>query len=196
MHGRQQPAASRGPRATRAATASHHRLRATRAAAALVLLAAIAAPAGAVEEGEVAPQFSAPRLVGEGALSLGAYRGKVVYVDFWASWCAPCLVSLPALEELRKEFPADRFQILAVNLDREPARARSFLRKHKIGYPSATDPEGRIPERFGLETMPTSYLIDAQGVVRHVHNGFRKGDVDDLRTRIRSLLSEVKAARR
>lgn len=183
MDGRQHPAALRG-------------LRRAALAAALALLVASAAPAGALEEGEAAPEFSAPRLVGEGAVSLGAYRGKVVYLDFWASWCAPCLVSLPMLEELRKEFPADHFQILAVNLDREPARARSFLRKRKISYPSATDPEGRIPERFGLETMPTSYLIDARGVVRHVHTGFRKGDVDDLRARIRGLLSEVEAAQR
>lgn len=166
------------------------------AAGLLALSFLVAAPASAVEEGESAPQFNAPLLDGEGAVSLGAHRGKVVYLDFWASWCAPCLVSLPELEGLRKEFPADRFQILAVNLDREPGKARSFLRKRRIGYPSASDPEGRIPETFGLETMPTSYLIDARGVVRHVHTGFRKSDVPDLRARIRSLLSEVEAARR
>lgn len=162
----------------------------------LALLLAIAAPAAAVEEGDKAPEFHAPRLNADGGVSLGDFRGKVVYLDFWASWCAPCLVSLPVLDELRKEFPADRFQILAVNLDREPAKARSFLRKRKIGYPSATDPEGRIPETFGLETMPTSYLIDAKGVVRHVHTGFRKGDVGDIRARIQGLLSEVEAAKR
>lgn len=162
----------------------------------LVLFFFVAAPASAIEEGQSAPEFNAPLLDGEGAISLGAHRGKVVYLDFWASWCAPCLVSLPILEELRKEFPADRFQILAVNLDREPGKARSFLRKRHIGYPSASDPEGRLPETFGLETMPTSYLIDAKGVVRHVHTGFRKGDVPDIRQRIQRLLSEVEAAQR
>ncbi len=166
------------------------------AAGLLALSFFVAAPASAIEEGESAPEFNAPLLDGEGAVSLGAYRGKVVYLDFWASWCAPCLVSLPALEELRKEFPADRFQILAVNLDREPGKARYFLRQRRIGYPSASDPEGRIPETFGLETMPTSYLIDAKGVVRHVHTGFRKGDVPGLRARIQSLFSEVEAAQR
>jgi thiol-disulfide isomerase/thioredoxin len=171
--------------------------RRARAAGALVaLLFAVAAPASALEEGEKAPEFHAPRLNGDGGVSLGEFRGKVVYLDFWASWCAPCLVSLPVLEELRQEFPADRFQILAVNLDREPAKARSFLRKRKIGYPSATDPEGRIPETFGLETMPTSYLIDAKGVVRYVHTGFRKGDVGVIRARIQNLLSEFEAAKR
>jgi thiol-disulfide isomerase/thioredoxin len=170
--------------------------RAQAAGAFVALLFAVAAPAPALEEGERAPQFHAPRLDGDGGVSLGDFRGKVVYLDFWASWCAPCLVSLPVLEELRQEFPADRFQILAVNLDREPAKARSFLRKRNIGYPSATDPEGRIPDTFGLETMPTSYLIDAEGVVRHVHTGFRKSDVGDIRARIKGLLSEVEAAKR
>ena len=123
-----------------------------------------------------------------GNVELSDYRGKVVYLDFWASWCPPCLVSLPVLEELRQEFPESEFQVIAVNVDRQPAKARSFLAKRKIGYPSATDPDGRIPEKFGIETMPTSFLIDRQGIVRHVHRGFRKGDVDDLRGRIRALL--------
>ncbi len=172
--------------------------RAGRALTATVLLLALAAaaPAGALEEGDSAPEFNAPLLDGEGHLSLGEHRGKVVYLDFWASWCAPCLVSLPMLEELRQEFPADRFQVIAVNLDREPGKARRFLRKRAIGYPNATDPEGHIPDRYGLKTMPTSYLIDAKGIVRHVHTGFRKSDVGDLRERIRALLGEVEAARR
>jgi thiol-disulfide isomerase/thioredoxin len=162
---------------------------------AAALAAAVAAPAGALREGEPAPTFSAPRLDGAGKLALDAHRGKVVYLDFWATWCAPCRVSLPLLEQLRAEFPAERFQILAVNVDRDPSRARRFLTERKIGYPSATDPEGQIPERFGLKTMPTSYLIDARGVVRHVHTGFRKGDVEGLRARIRALLAEAEAAR-
>ena len=144
--------------------------------------------ADALDEGQNAPSFSAPLLDGAGSLALDGYRGKVVYLDFWASWCPPCLVSLPELEELRQEFPASDFQVVAVNLDREPAKARKFLAKRKIGYPSASDPEGRIPEQFGLETMPASYLIDRKGGVRHVHRGFRKGDVEILRKKIQQLL--------
>jgi len=162
----------------------------------LSLLFALAAPASAVEEGERAPEFHAPLLDGKGGLALSEYRGKVVYLDFWASWCGPCLVSLPALEELRQEFPATNFQIVAVNLDREPAKARGFLSKRKIGYPSASDPDGRIPESFGLQTMPTSYLIDSKGVVRYVHTGFRKDDIGEIRKRIQNLLAEVEAASR
>ncbi len=156
--------------------------------AACVLLAAAPVPSAAVEAGQPAPAFQSPLLSADGNVALSDYRGKVVYLDFWASWCSPCLISLPLLEELRKEFPAESFQILAVNVDTDPTKARRFVRARKIGYPSAADPDGRIPEAFGLETMPTSYLIDRKGVVRYVHEGFRKGDIDEIRARISELV--------
>src|SRR5262245_24474588 len=160
------------------------------AGATLNLLFALvaAAPARALGSGDPAPDFSAPALQGGGQVSLAAYRGKVVYLDFWASWWPPCLNSLAQLEAVRKELPPERFQIVAVNLDKQPEKARKFLAQHPIGYPSGSDPQGRIPASFGLETMPTAYLIDAKGVVRHVHAGFRPGDLDALRPRIRALL--------
>ncbi|MEE9279521.1 MAG: TlpA disulfide reductase family protein [Myxococcota bacterium] len=152
------------------------------------LLSLVAAPSGALEEGEHAPQFSIELLSGDGQLSLDAYRGKVVYLDFWASWCGPCLVALPKLEKLRRELPSKQFQIVAVNLDRDLDKAREFLRDRSIGYPSGTDPEGKLAESFGLDTMPTSFLIDRNGVVRYVHRGFRAQDIDEIRERIRDLL--------
>ena len=159
--------------------------------AALLLALALCLPlanAAAVEAGQAAPEFTAKRLGAGKDIELSAYRGKVVYLDFWASWCPPCLLSLPALEELRGEFPATDFEILAVNLDRETPRALRFLAERAIGYPSATDPAGRIPELFELETMPTAYLIDRKGVVRYVHKGFRKNDIQGLRAEIRALV--------
>lgn len=162
----------------------------SRAAALLfgTVLLFFAAPAPALESGDEAPQFTAPLLAGGGSLSLASFRGKIVYLDFWASWCGPCLEALPALDALRQEFPGADFQVLAVNVDRDPQAAQRFLRKRAVGYPSAADPEGRIPERFEIETMPTSFLIDRDGVIRHVHRGFRRGDVDGLRQRIRQLV--------
>ena len=154
----------------------------------VALLSLVASPSGAVDEGERAPQFSIELLSGDGHLSLDAYRGKVVYLDFWASWCAPCLVALPKLEKLRRELPAKQFQIVAVNLDRDLDKARKFLRDRSVGYPNGTDPEGKLAESFGLDTMPTSYLIDRKGVVRYVHRGFRAQDIDEIRERIRNLL--------
>jgi peroxiredoxin len=159
-----------------------------RALAAIALLAAFAAPARALELGDPAPAFSAPGLTG-GTITLSAYRGKVVYLEFWASWCAPCAKSLPALDALRKEFAPGDFQIVAVNLDRNPAVAARFLKERPVGYPSAIDPKGSLPAAFGVEAMPTSFLIDRDGVVRHVHRGFRETDVDPLRREIQKLVA-------
>jgi len=142
----------------------------------------------ALEAGDPAPAFALPSLTGEGTVELARHRGKLVYLDFWASWCAPCLTAIPEIEKLRQEFPADRFQVIAVNLDRKTRKALRFLEKNPIGYPSASDPEGRLPTRFGVDTMPTSYLIDGDGVIRLVHRGFKRGDGEDLRREIRALL--------
>jgi len=147
-----------------------------------------ATAAQALEPGDKAPQFSAPALDGVGVVALSDYRGKIVYVDFWASWCPPCLVSFPLLDELRQQFSSAEFQILAVNVDREPERGRDFLERVSVGFPSASDPDGVLPQRFGLETMPSSYLIDQKGVIRHVQHGFRVGDELVLREAIRKLL--------
>ena len=153
-----------------------------------LLLASVAA--SGIELGSPAPLFAGRALSGSGTLSLADQRGKVVYLDFWASWCAPCVTGMPLIDALRKEFDPDDFVVLAVNVDGDPEQARKFLARRPVGYASASDPEGELPEQFGLRTMPTSYLIDRQGVVRYVHEGFRKGDVEDLRREIRALLAE------
>ena len=158
-----------------------------------VALGGLAAPpAAALGAGDAAPQFTARALEGPGQLSLADYRGKLVYLDFWASWCPPCLVSLPELEALRQEYAGRGLEIVAVNLDRDLEQARRFLKKHPVGYASASDPEGRIPRTFEVETMPTSFLIDRDGVIRHVQAGFRKGDVEGLRKRIDALLGAAR----
>jgi len=155
---------------------------------AALVVCALAAPIRALEQGDAAPAFSAPGVAG-GVVSLASYRGKVVYLDFWASWCGPCAQSLPALERLRREFAAGDFQVVAVNVDHNTALAKSFLRRRPVGYPSALDPEGAIPGRYGVESMPTSFLIDRDGIVRHVHRGFRAEDEALLRERIQGLVA-------
>ena len=161
---------------------------ARRALVAFAVLCFAAPAAFSLEEGDRAPAFSAKALTGEGNIDLAAHRGKIVYLDFWASWCGPCLTAIPEIEEMRAEFPADEFQIIAVNLDQKAKKALRFLKKNPIGYPSASDPKGRLPEQFGVDTMPTSYLIDRDGVIRYVHRGFSRGDGSRLRSEIRALL--------
>lgn len=146
----------------------------------------------ALDVGDRAPAFSAPSLDGKSVVELSRFRGKVVYLDFWASWCAPCLVAMPEIEKMRGAFPAEAFQIVAVNLDQKVKKALRFLKRHPIGYPSASDPTGKLPAQYGVETMPTSYLIDADGVIRYVHRGFKRGDASKLRHEIRALLESGK----
>jgi thiol-disulfide isomerase/thioredoxin len=166
---------------------SSHPRRALRALALLASLA-IASAAGALEAGQRAPAVTGSRLDGKGRLSLAELRGKVVYLDFWASWCKPCALSLPTLDGFRKEFPSKDFAVLAVNVDHDPALARAFLSRRPVGYPSLGDPKGELPVRFGVQTMPTSFLIDRQGVIRRVHRGFRKEDVPELHSAIQELI--------
>lgn len=163
-------------------TRSFHRL------FALLVACLLPISAAALDEGDRAPSFSVPSLTGGGNVELGKYRGKVVYLDFWASWCGPCLKAIPEIEDMRAEFPETDFQIVAVNLDQKAKKALRFLEKNPIGYPSAADPKGRLPGQFGLETMPTSYLIDRDGVIRYVHKGFSRGDGSRIREEIRALI--------
>jgi thiol-disulfide isomerase/thioredoxin len=154
-----------------------------------------AASAGlALEEGDRAPDFQARSVSGDAQVVLHELRGKVVLVDFWASWCAPCNAAMPQLEKLSKEFPADQFVVLGVNVDKKLEDARRALERRKVSYANASDPTGMLPKRFGLETMPTTYLIDQNGVVRVVHRGYRSGDIDVLRKHVEKLLAKKKGA--
>jgi peroxiredoxin len=159
-------------------------------AALAVVFAVALAPisATALEAGDRAPDFSLPSLDGKGNVSLAQFRGKVVYLDFWASWCAPCLKAVPEIEAMRKELASQGFAVVAVNLDQNTKKALRFLEKNPVGYPSASDPKGRLPKQYGVDTMPTSYVIDGEGMIRHVHRGFQRGDGVKLRTEIKKLL--------
>jgi thiol-disulfide isomerase/thioredoxin len=161
------------------------------ALALLLACVGVAGSAMALDPGDRAPGFVLPSVEdGSKKISLKDYRGKVVWLDFWASWCAPCLTAMPELEELRKQLPAKHVQIIAVNLDQDPKKALRFLAKNPVGYPSASDVKGGLPEQFGLKAMPTSYLIDRKGVIRLVHEGFRRGDIETIREEIGKLVEE------
>jgi thiol-disulfide isomerase/thioredoxin len=148
----------------------------------------LAAPALAVDDGKPAPAFSLPVLGGGTRVSLDQYKGKVVFVDFWASWCGPCRQSLPLYDKLNAELAKDDFALLAINLDEEDADANAFLKEHPVRYTVLRDPAGDVPKAFGLVGMPTSYLIDQNGVVHSHHSGFNPPDIDTLRKEVHGLL--------
>ena len=144
----------------------------------------------AVGVGERAPDFRLPQLGKDAPLGLADLRGKIVFVDFWASWCSPCREAMPQYEKLRASLPGDGFAILAVNVDETRADAEKFLAAHPVGYAIVLDPAGEVPKAYGLVGMPTSYLIDRNGVVRWRGQGFKSVDIDTLRQEIDKLAKE------
>jgi peroxiredoxin len=145
--------------------------------------------AAGVEEGQTAPGIALPGLTGdERTYRLEDLRGTVVYVDFWASWCVPCRVSFPVLDALRAELGPRGFEVLAVSVDASRTDALGFLEEIPVRYPVLHDPESRTLEAYGVIGMPTGFLVDREGTVRAVHEGFRKGDADKLRAEVLTLL--------
>jgi thiol-disulfide isomerase/thioredoxin len=121
-------------------------------------------------------------------MALADLHGKVVLLDFWASWCGPCRQSFPLYEKLRAELPARDFTLLAINLDEMADGPAAFLAEHPVRYTSLADPAGEIARQFGLIGMPSSFVIDREGVVRSRHTGFKPQDIDSLRKEIIELI--------
>jgi peroxiredoxin len=158
--------------------------------AALALALLSGSSAVATEVGDVAPAFKLARLDGSGEIKLGDLRGKIVFLDFWASWCGPCQKSMPEFDAMAKQLPADRFALIGVNVDKDVGAAKKALAKRPVSYTILSDPSGTLPGRYGVETMPMAYLIDGDGAIRYVHKGFRDGDIEKLRQHIDKLLAE------
>ena len=127
---------------------------------------------------------------GEGTITDSTYLGRVTYVDFWASWCGPCRLSLPALNRLSKEFDAADFGVVAISVDYVDEDALDFLKRYPVDYPVAIDKTGNSGRDFAVAGMPSGYLIGRDGLIRRVHVGFRKGDEALLREQIQSLIAD------
>ncbi len=124
------------------------------------------------------PNVSAMALPGGQALSekglfdAEKYRGKVVYLDFWASWCKPCKESFPWMQEMHKKYEKMGLTVIAVNVDKKKAHADGFLKKHPVDFSVSFDPSGILADQYQLAGMPMSYIIDRNGVIRHRHIGY------------------------
>lgn len=156
-----------------------------------VLSLPLVATAQGIAVGEPALPLSLPNLPSDGqSTSLSALRGNIVYLDFWASWCGPCRMSFPQLDQLRRELGASGFEVLAVNVDEFEDDALGFLDDIPVSYPVVRDGSGQSPEDWGIRGMPTGFLIDRNGVVRKIHQGYRRSDGESLRAEIVQLLGE------
>lgn len=148
------------------------------------LLCLIVLLAPSVQAREPAPPLGGMDLATGQHIQLEDYRGKVVYVDFWASWCPPCLLSLPAYEKMRREIGTGDFEIIAVNVDERTEDGLQFLEAHPVSYPVIADPVGAIGIPYGVRTLPVSFLLDREGRIVWKHNGFRGDDGVMIKQRI------------
>ena len=123
-------------------------------------------------------------------LNLASYRGKVVYLDFWASWCAPCRQSFPWMNQLQQAYGPKGFVVIAVNVDRERGLADDFLRQTQPNFKIIYDANGEIATAYNFKDMPTSILIDRDGKVRFVHQGFFPEKEDLYASHINTLIIE------
>lgn len=123
-------------------------------------------------------------------LDLSAYRGKLVYLDFWASWCTPCRQSFPWLADLQSRYGSQSLVVVAVNLDADRNKAERFLNDLPANFSILYDPTGKIASDYKVKAMPSSFLIDRTGHVRYEHHGFSPKQISDYEDQITALLEE------
>jgi thiol-disulfide isomerase/thioredoxin len=149
-------------------------------------------PAGQVRVGEAVPSIVVRTVKGGRKIDLGSMKGKVVLLDIWASWCGPCREEMPLLDDMAARLKDKGIEVVAVSIDEEKAAAEAFLgARPKWTLTLAHDPQGKVPELLQPPKMPTSYLIDGQGVLRYVNAGFEREDAKTIEGRLLGLAAET-----
>ena len=143
--------------------------------AALALSLALSASAHAVGLKDSAPDFTLKSLEGSN-LRLEEYRGQVVLINFWASWCGPCRQEMPLLDRLHHRYEDTGFAVLGVNVEGEAAPAQEIVDKTNVTFPILIDDSQKVSELYNLQAMPSTVVIDRDGVVRYIHLGYKPGD--------------------
>ncbi len=132
--------------------------------------------------------FTVPGFADSSLLNISQYKGKVVYVDFWASWCLPCRKSFPWMQAMQAKYMDKGLQIVAVNLDEVSGDANSFLSDFDMNFEIVYDPKGSLAEHFEVKGMPTTLLFDANGDLHSRHIGFKAGKKSEYESAFVKLL--------
>ena len=139
--------------------------------------------------GQAAPDFALKSSSGEN-LRLSEYRGNVVMVNFWATWCGPCRQEMPLLDELYSRYERVGFSLLGVNIDDDSRKAMSMVSELGVSFPVLFDARKEVSKLYEVDAMPVTILIDREGTIRYVHHGYKPGYEDIYLDQIRSLLRE------
>lgn len=136
-----------------------------------------------------APDFTLKSHHGEN-LRLSEYRGQVVLINFWASWCAPCRQEMPLLDALHGKYAPLGFTVLGVNVEQDPAQARAMLERIPVSFPVVYDSSSSVSKLYDVIAMPTTVIVDRNGDARYLHRGFKPGDEEQYQRHVRALLME------
>ncbi|MGH8223110.1 MAG: TlpA family protein disulfide reductase [Woeseiaceae bacterium] len=139
--------------------------------------------------GQPAPDFALKSATGQN-LRLSEYRGDVVMINFWATWCGPCRQEMPLLDELYGRYQRVGFSLLGVNIDDDSRRALQMVEELGVTFPVLFDETKEVSKLYQVEAMPVTVLLDREGTVRHVHHGYKPGYEEKYLTEIRALLRE------
>jgi peroxiredoxin len=159
-----------------------------------ILLFAPLRQAFAANAGDSLPACALSAVDGRRAVDLGEYKGKVLYLDFWASWCGPCAKSFPFMNRLHEEFGGKGLAIVGVNLDENLEDAQAFLAQHPASFTIAADKGEQCARQFDVKAMPSTYLVGRDGIIREVHLGFRGDEGKALREAVEKLLNDNPSA--
>ena len=159
------------------------------AVAASLVATSISSGVAALAIGAAPPPIDLPDLEGK-VVDLQELRGKVVVVDFWASWCRPCREEMPVLQALHEKHASEGLVIIGVNIDSSAKKMRGFLKGSPVSFRIVHDSRTEVAQRYEPRTMPSSYLVGRDGKLRYVHEGFEKKDAADIEFRIKQLLAE------
>jgi peroxiredoxin len=160
-----------------------------RALIALALAGAAGAAPGAVAPASTAPDFTLKSAEGRN-LRLSEQRGRVVMVNFWATWCGPCKVEMPHLNRIYEKYRSAGFVLLGVNVDDDPKAAVALAARLGVTFPVLFDAEKSVSRLYSLDSMPATVLIDRDGKVRHLHRGYRDGMEATYDQQVRALVKE------
>ena len=156
----------------------------------LVLLGLFTSAAVTAGQGlGAAPNFSLPDASGK-SVSLGDFKGQVVLINFWASWCGPCREEMPLLDELSARYAPLGFTMLGVNVEEDSSAAKGFLSGTPVTFPILYDRENSVSQLYDVIAMPSTVIVDRTGQIRYIHHGYEEGNEHDYQDQIRALIRE------
>jgi peroxiredoxin len=159
-----------------------------------LVVASLLWPGAAIQASEIAPGQAAPTFTLKSQsgknLSLREYRGQVIMINFWATWCGPCRQEMPALNALYEKYRSAGFMLFGVNVDGESANAAQMADRLKVSYPILFDTDKRASALYRIDAMPMTVLVDRDGKIRYVQPGYRAGYEEKYQAEIRELLRE------